>query len=60
MIITGSIFATHKIKKMFEAENYTKEEFYDLTKRGKPIQSRNNRRIMYILREGQIQIIEKR
>lgn len=60
MKILGNIFATNKVKKLFEAENYTKEEFYELTKRAKPLQSRHHANIMYQLTGGQIQIIEKR
>lgn len=60
MRILGTIFETHKVKKMFEREQYTKEEFYELTKKGKPLQSRNNERVMYQLTEGQIIMIEKR
>ncbi len=60
MKLIGTIFSTHKVKKLFEAENYTKDEFRNFMKSGIPIQSRNNERVMYQLTEGQIQIIEKR
>lgn len=60
MKLIGTIFSTHKVKKLFEAENYTKEEFFELTKKGKPLQSRHHSNIMYQLTGGQIQIIEKR
>ena len=60
MKLIGTIFSTHKVKKLFEAENYTAQEFRDFMKSGGPIDSRHHDRVMYILTEGQIQIIEKR
>lgn len=58
--MTRSIFENRKVKKMFEAENYTQDEFRNFMKSGIPIQSRNNERILYSLTNGQIVVINKR
>lgn len=60
MKLIGNIFDNRTTKKLFEAERYTSQEIREFMGGGKPIQSRNNRRIMYTLREGKIQLIEKR
>ena len=60
MKLIGDIFESKRTKKMFEAENYTSEEFRDFMKSGGPIDSRHNSRIGYILRDSQIKLIEKR
>ena len=57
--MTKSIFENRKVKKMFEAENYTSEEFRSFMKSGFPIQSRNNERVMYQLTNGHIVVINK-
>ena len=44
---------------MFEKEGYTDQEYREFIKGGKPIQSRNDERIMYQLTKGQIHIVEK-
>ena len=59
MILLGIIFDKHKTKKMFEKEGYTDQEYREFIKGGKPIQSRNDERIMYQLTKGQIHIVEK-
>lgn len=58
--MTKSIFENRKVKKMFDAENYTKEEFRNFMKSGVPIDSRHSNNIAYILRDSQIKLIEKR
>ena len=58
--MTRSIFENRKVKKMFDEENYTKDEFRNFMKSGIPIQSRNNERILYSLTNGQIVVINKR
>lgn len=58
--MTKSIFENKKVKKMFEEENYTSEEFRDFMKSGGPIDSRHSKNISYILRDSQIKLIEKR
>ena len=58
--MTNSIFENRKTKKMFEAENYTQEEFRNFMKSDFPIQSRNNERVMYQLTNGHIVVINKR
>ena len=58
--MTRSIFENRKVKKMFEAENYTSDEFRNFMKSGIPIQSRKNERILYSLTNGQIVVINKR
>ena len=60
MKLIGTIFSTHKVKKLFEAENYTAQEFRDFMKSGGPIDSRHSNNIAYILRDSQISVIEKR
>lgn len=59
MILLGIIFDKHKTKKMFEKEGYTDQEYREFIKGGKPIQSRNDERIMYQLTKGQIHTVEK-
>ena len=58
--MTRSIFENRKVKKMFEAENYTSQEFRNFMRSGGTIQSRNNERVSYFLTNGQIVIINKR
>lgn len=58
--MTKSIFENRKVKKMFDEENYTQEEFRNFMKSGGPIDSRNSKNIAYILRDSQIKLIEKR
>lgn len=58
--MTRSIFESKKVKKLFEAENYTSEEFRSFMKSGGPIDSRHSNNIAYILRDSQIKLIEKR
>lgn len=58
--MTNSIFENKKVKKMFEKENYTSEEFRDFMKSGVSIDSRHSKNIAYILRDSQIKLIEKR
>ena len=58
--MSNSIFENRKVKKMFEAENYTQDEFRNFMKSGGPIDSRHSKNIAYILRNSQISIIEKR
>lgn len=60
MKLKGDIFDNRTTKKLFEAERYTSQEFREFMRGGKPIQSRHHANIMYTLREGKIQIIEKR
>ena len=55
-----SIFENRKVKKMFDEENYTSEEFRNFMKSGGPINSRHSNNIAYILRDSQIKLIEKR
>lgn len=58
--MTKSIFQNRKVKKMFDEENYTKDEFRNFMKSGGPINSRHSKNIAYILRDSQIKLIEKR
>lgn len=58
--MTKSIFENKKVKKMFEEENYTQDEFRNFMKSGFPIDSRHSNNIAYILRDSQIKLIEKR
>lgn len=58
--MTKSIFENRKVKRMFEKENYTSEEFRHFMRSGGPIDSRHSKNISYILRDSQIKLIEKR
>ena len=58
--MTKSIFENRQVKKMFEKENYTSEEFRNFMRSGGPIDSRHNKNISYILKDAQIKVIEKR
>lgn len=58
--MTKSIFENRKVKKMFDEENYTQDEFRSFMKSGGPIDSRHSNNIAYILRDAQIKLIEKR
>lgn len=56
----GDIFQSSKVKKMFETEQYTGIELEQFWKQGAAIGSRHHQHLKYIIREGQIQIIEQR
>ena len=58
--MNNSIFENRKVKKMFDEENYTQDEFRNFMKSGGPINSRHSKNISYILRDSQIRLIEKR
>lgn len=55
-----NIFETEQVRKLFEAEHFTSLELRPLFNNALPIQSRMNENVSYILRDGQITIIEKR
>lgn len=59
MKLIGDIFESKRTKKMFDAENYTSQEFRSFMKCGK-IDSRLYERVSYFLTNGQIVVINKR
>ena len=55
-----NIFENEQVKDMFENEHFTSLELRPLFNNALPIQSRMFENISYVLRDGQITIIEKR
>lgn len=55
-----NIFENEKVREMFENEHFTSLELRPLFNHALPIQSRMFENISYVLRDGQITIIEKR
>lgn len=55
-----NIFENEKVRELFEAEHFTSLELRPLFNHAQPIESRMIENISYVLRDGQITIIEKR
>ena len=57
MKVKGSLFASRKVKELFESEGYTTREWLNFTFTGNKLMSRRYERIAYILTEGKIIIL---
>lgn len=60
MKVKGSIFASKKVKELFESEGYTTREWLNFTFTGSQLMSRKYERMAYILTEGKINIVNLR
>lgn len=60
MKIKGDVFLNKKVRELFESEGYTTEEWRAVMKAGAMLKSRMHERMAYILREGQIEILNLR
>ena len=60
MKVKGSLFASRKVKELFESEGYTTREWLNFTFTGNKLMSRRYEHMAYIITEGRIQILNLR
>lgn len=60
MKIKGSVFASPKVKELFESEGYIQEEWRQMMQSGAILRSRKYERMAYVLAEGKLTILNLR